>query len=52
MSDEEEFETIAGGKRGGGKGGDKLGDLIDRSGVVDANPWGDHFGVRGFHGQQ
>jgi hypothetical protein len=31
---------------------DKLGDLIDRSGVVDANPWGDHFGVRGFHGQQ
>jgi hypothetical protein len=27
---------------------DKLGDLIDRSGVADANPWGDNFGDRGF----
>lgn len=25
-----------------------LGDLIDRSGLPDANPWGDNFGVRGF----
>jgi len=29
---------------------DRLGDLIDRSGVADANPWGDNFGVRGFSG--
>ena len=27
---------------------DRLGDLIDRSGVPPANPWGDNFGVRGF----
>ncbi len=26
----------------------RLGDLIDRSGVTDANPWGTGFGVRGF----
>jgi hypothetical protein len=26
----------------------RLGDLIDRSGEADANPWGSHFGVRGF----
>lgn len=31
---------------------DKLGDLIDRSGMADANPWRDHFGVRGFRGRQ
>jgi hypothetical protein len=27
---------------------DGLGHLIDRSGLADANPWGDDFGVRGF----
>ena len=27
---------------------DRLGALIDRSGVADANPWGNNFGVRGF----
>jgi hypothetical protein len=27
---------------------DQLGDLIDRSGAPDANPWGRNFGVRGF----
>ncbi len=27
---------------------DRLGDLIDRSGVTDADPWGANFGVRGF----
>lgn len=26
----------------------RLGELIDRSGISDANPWGDRFGVRGF----
>ncbi len=25
----------------------RLADLIDRSGMPDANPWGEHFGVRG-----
>ncbi|MDO8945311.1 MAG: DUF4091 domain-containing protein, partial [Desulfobacterales bacterium] len=25
----------------------RIGDLIDRSGVSDANPWGNNFGVRG-----
>ena len=29
---------------------DRLGDLIDRSGIAVANPWGDNFGVRGFSG--
>ncbi len=26
----------------------RMGELIDRSGVSDANPWGDNFSVRGF----
>ena len=26
----------------------RLADLIERSGVADANPWGDRFTVRGF----
>jgi len=28
----------------------RLGELIDRAGVPDADPWGDRFGVRGFGG--
>lgn len=31
---------------------DKLADLIDRSGIADANPWSGDFGVRGFAEQQ
>ena len=31
---------------------DNLGDFIDRLGIANANPWGDHFGVRGFGEQQ
>ena len=30
----------------------QVGDLLDRSGVKDANPWGPAFGVRGFAGQR
>jgi hypothetical protein len=26
----------------------RMGDLIDESGMVDVNPWGTHFNVRGF----
>ncbi|MBI5386794.1 MAG: DUF4091 domain-containing protein [Verrucomicrobia bacterium] len=30
----------------------RLGDLIDRSGLTDVNPWGKDFGVRGFSAQR
>ncbi|NSW56332.1 MAG: DUF4091 domain-containing protein [Armatimonadetes bacterium] len=30
---------------------ERMADLIDRSGVPDADPWGEDFGVRGFRGR-
>ena len=27
----------------------RLGELIDRAGMPDADPWGQNFGVRGFN---
>ncbi len=30
---------------------ERMAELIDRSGVPDADPWGEDFGVRGFRGR-